>query len=228
LERISVRAFEEYRDEITKLVKSQHGVYALYKSDRLYYVGLAGNLRRRVKQHIRDKHAGRWNRFSLYLVRKVDHIKEIEALLLRIADPAGNQQGGRLRGATNLKKSLSRLVAQRQRIEREEIIGRVRAPKRPVAKRPLSRRSGSERRANRPLNGIVSGKHIYATYKSREYKAHVCRNGTVRFRGRCFGTPSAAASVIVGRSVNGWSFWRVRHNGKLVKLMDVRRRQKQG
>ena len=106
LERISVTAFEKYHREITDLVRSQHGVYALYKNDRLYYVGLAVNLRRRIKQHLKDKHAGRWNRFSLYLVRKVDHIKEIESLLLRIADPAGNKQVGRLRKATNLDRQL--------------------------------------------------------------------------------------------------------------------------
>jgi len=44
LERISVTAFEKYHRDITDLVRSQHGLYALYKNDRLYYVGLAVNL----------------------------------------------------------------------------------------------------------------------------------------------------------------------------------------
>lgn len=46
LERISVKAFEKYQREITDLVRARHGVYALYKNDRLYYVGLAVDLRR--------------------------------------------------------------------------------------------------------------------------------------------------------------------------------------
>ncbi len=44
LERISVRAFEKDRVEITRLIESRHGVYALYKHGRLYYVGLASDL----------------------------------------------------------------------------------------------------------------------------------------------------------------------------------------
>jgi len=102
LERISVIAFEQCQREITDLVRSKHGVYALYKNDRLYYVGLAEDLHRRIGQHLRDKHAGRWNAFSLYLVRQADHSQEIETLLLRIANRAGNIRRGRLRQATNL------------------------------------------------------------------------------------------------------------------------------
>ena len=40
LERISSRAFSDFPDELTDLAGNQHGVYALYKGDRLYYVGL--------------------------------------------------------------------------------------------------------------------------------------------------------------------------------------------
>jgi len=36
LERISSKVFIHYHDEITELVSKQHGVYALYKRDRLY------------------------------------------------------------------------------------------------------------------------------------------------------------------------------------------------
>ena len=89
LERISSRAFEEFPRQITELIGKQHGIYALYKGDHLYYVGLATDLRKRIKHHRQDRHAGKWDRFSLYLVHKVDHIKELESLLLRIADPKG-------------------------------------------------------------------------------------------------------------------------------------------
>jgi hypothetical protein len=57
LEGISSRVFDFYHDEITELIGKSHGVYALYKKGRLYYVGLARNLRRRVKHHLKDKHA---------------------------------------------------------------------------------------------------------------------------------------------------------------------------
>jgi type I restriction-modification system DNA methylase subunit len=35
----------------------RHGVYALYRGNRLYYVGLASNLRSRLNTHLRDRHA---------------------------------------------------------------------------------------------------------------------------------------------------------------------------
>ncbi len=229
LERISVTAFEKYHREITDLVRSQHGVYALYKNDRLYYVGLAVNLRRRIKQHLRDKHAGRWNRFSLYLVRKVDHIKEIESLLLRIADPAGNKQGGRLRRAKNLDRQLRRMMQQRQQEELDEIFandtGSRRAAPEATRRRKVKRKKASRgERADRPLRGVVGGgKRIYATHKGKEYKAVVYNNGRIRFNGQFYDSPSAAGKAAMKREVNGWTFWRVRKDGELVKLSELRK-----
>ncbi len=224
LERISVKAFDKYHREITDLVRTQHGVYALYKHDRLYYVGLAVNLRRRIKQHLRDKHAGRWNRFSLYLVRKVDHIKEIESLLLRIANPAGNKRGGRLRKATNLERRLRRMMEQSQRAELDEIF--VKRPGKQVkikpAARPRRAKTVAGPNASRPLKGIVGGKRIYGTCKGREFKAVVYRNGRIKFDGQFYDSPSAAAVAACQRPTNGWTFWRVRKNGELVKLSDLR------
>ena len=57
LERVSSAAFSDFPKQLTDLVGREHGVYALYKGDQLYYVGLATNLRNRIKQHLRDRHA---------------------------------------------------------------------------------------------------------------------------------------------------------------------------
>ena len=226
LERISVTAFEKYHREITDLVRSQHGVYALYKNDRLYYVGLAVNLRRRIKQHLKDKHAGRWNRFSLYLVRKVDHIKEIESLLLRIADPAGNKQGGRLRNAINLDRQLNKKIQKRQKEERDEIFAKDTGSRRTATSRRKVKRKTTSRdqRKDRPLKGIVGGgKRIYATYKGEDYKAIVYNNGRIKFNGQFYDSPSAAGKAARKRETNGWIFWAVRKGGELVKLSKLRK-----
>lgn len=222
LERISAKAFEEYHREITDLVVSQHGVYALYKDTRLYYVGLAGDLRRRVKQHLKDKHRGQWNRFSLYLVRKVGHIKEIESLLLRIAHPTGNKQGGRLRKATNLQKQLRKLMEQRQRRQLDEIFSRKERASR-KKKRSKVTAGRTRKSSKRPLEGIVGGKRIYATYKGKKYKAIVYRNGRIKLNGKLYDSPSGAGRGVRGRATDGWSFWRVRHKGELVKLKELRK-----
>lgn len=41
LERTSSKVFSAFPKQITDLISGQHGVYALYKKNRLYYVGLA-------------------------------------------------------------------------------------------------------------------------------------------------------------------------------------------
>ena len=45
LEGISRTAIKRYPELITEFVRGRSGVYALYKSNVLYYVGLAKNLR---------------------------------------------------------------------------------------------------------------------------------------------------------------------------------------
>ena len=43
LERVSTKVFSHFRKQLTDLVGTKHGIYDLYKGDRLYYVGLATN-----------------------------------------------------------------------------------------------------------------------------------------------------------------------------------------
>lgn len=226
LERISVKVLEKYHQEITNLAKGEHGVYALYKKDRLYYVGLAVDLRRRIKQHLKDKHAGRWNRFSLYLVHIADHIREIETLLLRIADPKGNRHAGRLDGATNLERRLRSMMEAKYRSEVAAIFSDRSGRRRP-ARGPTRDKPRAAKKSNRPLRGtIAAGKRIYVTYKGKDYIAQVSRNGGVRFNGVVYDNPSAAGRAITKRPLNGWSFWRFRHEGELVRLNVARKRMR--
>ena len=53
LERVSRKALEEYQRLIQNYVRRRRGIYALYRGDRLYYVGLASNLGSRLKHHLR-------------------------------------------------------------------------------------------------------------------------------------------------------------------------------
>ena len=100
IEKMSGEIFEErYRDQLAELIEGHAGVYALYLNDTLYYVGLASDLMRRVGFHQKDRHAGRWNLFSVYLTSKSAHIKPLESLLLRVYMPEGNRVRGKLPGA---------------------------------------------------------------------------------------------------------------------------------
>ena len=67
LENISHEALSKYQDVIRSYVRGRQGIYALYRKNELYYVGLAGNLRSRLRSHLRDRHKKLWDRFSVYL-----------------------------------------------------------------------------------------------------------------------------------------------------------------
>ena len=101
---------EEFQDIVREYVRGQQGVYALYRRDRLYYVGLASNLRGRLAQHVRDRHGRSWDRFSVYLTTDDSHMKELESLLLRVVRPPGNKVIGGFIKSENLKARFGRDV----------------------------------------------------------------------------------------------------------------------
>ena len=67
LEGISRTALAEYQQFFREQARRRDGVYALYRKKKLYYVGLARDLRGRLKTHLRDKHGESWDRFSMYI-----------------------------------------------------------------------------------------------------------------------------------------------------------------
>jgi len=90
LENISHEALSKYQDVIRSYVRGRQGIYALYRKNEIYYVGLASNLRSRLKHHLRDRHKKLWDRFSVYLTIGDSHLKELESLILRTVKPSGN------------------------------------------------------------------------------------------------------------------------------------------
>ena len=102
LENIDRKALEEYQHLIKRYVQHRDGVYALYRGDKLYYVGLAKNLRNRLKSHLKNHHRDSWDRFSVYLTIGSSFVKEMESLLMRILQPPGNKQSGKFSNCQNL------------------------------------------------------------------------------------------------------------------------------
>ena len=226
LERISSGAFSAYPKQLTDLVQGRHGVYALYKGDRLYYVGLATNLRNRIKQHLNDRHAGKWNRFSLYLVRKAEHIKELESLILRISHPDGNATRGTLPGADNLRGALERSVLAEQARQNQSIFGFTISP-RPRSRKPALRLAPTSPTSRKPALAPFMAKGLTtlrARHKGKALSAHVNPDGTIRFNGRTFTSPSLAGATAVNRKTcNGWTFWEYEATpGHWLKLDSLR------
>jgi hypothetical protein len=230
LELVSGALFESHHAILRRFAKGQPGVYALYKAregkePRLYYVGLASDLTGRLKQHLKDRHRKRWNRFSLYLVRATHHIKELEALLLRIAYPIGNTQRGRFVQCEDLRRPLARAI-KREHYERQcELLG-VDQVRRGRTRRTdaVRKRATKKQGALVPYLSLFRRRRLRATYKGRTYKARILRDGRISVGGRRSWSPSDAGGQIVNRACNGWHFWHYeRGPDNWVRLQEIRR-----
>ena len=104
LENASRKLLEKHPDVVRQFIGRNAGIYALYRKNKLYYVGLANALRGRLKAHVKNRHGNSWDRFSIYLTIKDQHLREIEALLLRIANPPGAKQRGRLAQSKDMRR----------------------------------------------------------------------------------------------------------------------------
>ena len=105
------RSFE---DGLQEIMRGYAGVYALYDGEKLYYVGLANDLYNRLRWHTKNKHKGKWDRFAIFRVRRVRLLKDMETLLLQVAEPPGNSVSGRLHRDADLTRVL-RLVLRESR-----------------------------------------------------------------------------------------------------------------
>lgn len=223
LESIARSALEDHQAIIKTFVRGRNGIYALYRGDKLYYVGLASNLRTRLAQHLRDRHGVSWDRFSIYLTIGDSHLKELEALVLRIVRPSGNRNSGRFAKSQNLHAELARSIRHKQRLEITQLLGRQAAiPARKQGKPTKLPASGRQL----PLARFVTRPfELRARFKGELLRARVRRDGGVRFAGRLFTSPSLAAAMACGRETcNGWVFWTYeRAPGDWVVLDQLRR-----
>jgi hypothetical protein len=229
LEGISWEAMDQYPDVIKLLIRRRSGVYALYDGEQLYYVGLASNLMGRLKTHLKDRHRGLWDRFSVYLTARTEqsHIRELEALLLRIVSPAGNKVAGRLRAAKNLYPSLHASMSLRDAERRAGLLGGVAAKR---LQRKLIRAATRPAKVSQrqkgdayPAAGIASVRlPLQGTYKGTTYSATLRRDGQIRLDGILYPSPTAAATMAIGRRMNGWWFWKARKGSDWTRLKELR------
>lgn len=219
LENISREVLASYQDIVRHYIRGRNGVYALYKGEKLYYVGLATNLRTRLKQHLKDRHGESWDRFSVYLTIGDSHLKEMESLLLRIAHPLGNKQNGRFTKCENLVPRFARDI---KTLQREEITGLLGLKRRAI----VGRDPADDRPVLAPYVSRIRRNRLRARYKGRLYHARVLADGSISIRGgrgRKFNSPSLAAIQIVKRNMNGWWFWQYeRSPGEWIRLTHLR------
>ena len=230
LENISRKALEKYPKIIKDFVKNRHGIYALYWKNRLYYVGLARNLSRRLSHHLRDRHARTWDRFSVYLTIDEKYLHEIESLVLRIASPKGNRVSGKLINSENMKSDFNKKIKEFHRKERRLIFEPEKAKPSKAPKKTPTRKGRTP-----TLQKYVTKRfHIRMDYKGKRYIAHVRRDGTISFaaesaesarlKGKIYTSPSLAAVAVTGRPMNGWQCWKYERTRGVWKPIDELRK----
>lgn len=219
LEHIHIDALDRYQDIIRAYVRKREGVYALYRKRRLYYVGLASDLRWRLGAHLKDRHKEKWDHFSVYLTVNNQHLKELESLMLRVIlpKPVGNKQSGKFAVSENLVRRFRKDIREFHKKELGTMIGF--APKMP-------------KESQEPVDSLLaeyvqrSGKSLrmQAVYKGKSYRAFAQKDGTVRYKNRKYLSPSAAGKAVIQRACNGWTFWRYqRAPGQWVRLSTLRK-----
>ena len=210
LESISKKLFSEHAEIILELIGDSSGIYALYDDNELYYVGRASNLKRRINQHLKDRHDSQWTHFSLFLIKRDDYIGDIESLLIRIAEPVGNRVRPKGRDSKQMVKKLKSLLNKKHRDNVKELIaGRT------------TRITKIIKKVRREIKGYVQKRTpIYKTYKGIEHKAILTPAGTIIYKNKKYSSPTEAAMQVVDRkAVNGWYFWMIKNSkGEWVRL----------
>lgn len=220
LENISRDGLDKYQDVIRAFVRHRHGVYALYKRKKLYYVGLAKDLRWRLKTHLNDRHGESWDRFSVYLTIGDEHLRELESLILRIVKPKGNKVKGKFAKSQDLRRKFAGAIRMQYRRELAQLLGKEIL----VAGRNGRVRSKATGRIPILSEYLTVPTRLRASHRGKSFRAHVRRDGTIRFKGSNYNSPSAAGTAAVGRACDGWHFWKFeRAPGDWVKLNELRK-----
>ena len=217
LENVSWKVLEEYSSIVREMIRGRFGIYALYKREKLYYVGLASNLRGRLKTHLKDRHEGKWERFSVYLTVRSDHMKELESLLLKIVKPPGNKQSGKFPGSKDLRLILNRAMRDEDADRRARLLGGH------VARR-RRRQKTAKARGTLVLAGVVERRILLKAWrKGWEYRAALRKDGYISYEGELYESPSAAAKAALKHPCGGWQFWHFKgKNGDWTPLGELR------
>jgi hypothetical protein len=101
------------------IIKNFSGIYALYQNERLYRVGLTTDLLWRIKSYLKAPHAGKWNKFVIFRIAKVNYLKDIETLVLEISHPPGNKVKGKVPKDADINRLLRKILRAHETVTKE-------------------------------------------------------------------------------------------------------------
>jgi hypothetical protein len=170
----------------------------------------------------------------MYLTLSDEHLRELESLVLCIANPKGNVLAGKFKKAKNLKRTIKSKIKEMQRFEQMDLLGEEVELPQPKKKRKKKDKAEKELGVLAPY--VKKRFHIRFNYKGKLYIAHVLKSGWItfdnrsadynRFKGKKFKSPSGAGKAVTGRSCAGWHHWKYKNSkGQWVKLDKLRKKK---
>lgn len=99
-----------FKKRIKEIMKGYSGIYALYRKDKLYYVGLTTDLFRRINWHLKDRHAGKWDSFVIFRIKRVDYLRDIETLVTHLVRVPGARVKGRVPRDADINRILKEIM----------------------------------------------------------------------------------------------------------------------
>lgn len=100
---------------LREIMRHYAGIYALYRKKRIYYIGLTRNLLGRIKWHLKDRHAGKWDYFVIFRIHRVRVLKDIETLLHHLIETPGNRVKGRVPRDADLNRILREVLREHEK-----------------------------------------------------------------------------------------------------------------
>jgi len=108
-----------FKKRLREIMKGYSGIYALYRKDRLYYVGLTTNLFGRINWHLKDRHAGKWDNFVIFRIKRVDYLKDIETLITHLVKIPGARIKGKVPRDADINRILRDILRQHSKEMKE-------------------------------------------------------------------------------------------------------------
>lgn len=106
---------EVFAKKLRQVMRRYAGIYVLYKRDKLYYIGLTKDLLGRIKWHLKDRHAGRWDHFAIFRIQRVRYLRDIETLIHHLIETPGNRVKGRVPRDADVNRILKEVLVAHER-----------------------------------------------------------------------------------------------------------------
>jgi hypothetical protein len=81
------------------------------------------------------------------------------------------------------------------------------------------------KKGSKAFTGMLNKRIVLkASYKKKEYKASLRKDGKISFNGKQYNSPSTAAFAVSKTSIDGWYFWKYKdEKGNWIKLNELRK-----